>query len=321
MRVLEITVDLGPGVSPSLLETMVTAVRVAVDVGTEAMRRQVRRSVTEQMKFPTDQELADALEQLPGGDELSPQYRARRLLEVREELAEESDNIPPDMWWYYWSRQRGGLGRLQSRLAAAGFERAFAGSPFPWSGGTIGLDVIDPELYHALVAWQVATLSPSAATVRSLRYENPIAETITAVGTGAEALNKTAGAIETIATLSALRKIKNVEARVAEATADDDIESSRLTVAMQREQLRQMQLNSALMEQDLLAKEIANEQALRALTSERKRDALAEQFRRTGHLDEADVVARLEPADADALLELGLRDPKVRSMDEPDPDL
>lgn len=317
MRVLEITVDLGPGVSPSLLETMVTAVRVAVDVGTEATRRQVRRSVTEQMKFPTDDELASALEQLPGDDELSPQYRARRLLEVREELAEGSDDIPRELWWYYWSRQRGGL---QSRLAAAGFERAFTASPFLWSGGTIGLDVIDPNLYHALVAQQVATLSPSAATVRSLRYENPISETLTAVGTGAEALSKTAGAIDTIATLSARRKIKNVEARVAEATADDEIESRRLAVELQREQLRQARLNSAIREQELIAKQIENEQALHALTSVRKRDTLAEQLRQAGQLDEADVVAELEPADADAFLELGLRDPQVISRHEPDPD-
>lgn len=317
MRVLEISVDLGPGASPSLLETMVTAVRVAVDVGTEAMRRQVRRSVTEQMKFPTDDELISALEKLPGGDESSPLYRAHRLLDLREELAEGSDDIPRD-WWYYWSRQRG---RLQSRLITAGFERAFTGSPFPWSGGSIGLDVIDPDLYHALVAQQVANLSPSAATVRSLRYENPIAETVTAVGTGAEALSKAAGAIDTIATLGARRKIKNAEAQVAEATVDDEIESRRLTVELQREELRQSRLKSALLEQELRAKQIENEQALRALTSERKRDALAEQLRQAGRLDEADVVAELEPAAADALLELGLRDPHVSSSDEPDPNL
>jgi hypothetical protein len=84
--------------------------------------------------------------------------------------------------------------------------------------------------------------------------------------------------------------------------------------------LRQAQLASQLAEQELLAKRIENEQALRALNGPQKVNTLAERLRSAGQLDEADAVAALEPADGAALLELATRDPEVKQSYEPDPD-
>jgi hypothetical protein len=161
MDVLVITVDLGSGVSPALVETLVRGVRVVADVGREATLRRVRRAATEQMKFPTDDELASAVERLPRGSELSPWYRANNLRNARRILSEEIGDFRPEALGYWNARTR------RSRdLLAAGYERALTGSPLPWAAGTaIGLDVIDPDLYDALVADQIAQLAPTEITV------------------------------------------------------------------------------------------------------------------------------------------------------------
>jgi len=321
MNVLEITVDLGPGASPVLVETLVRGVRVVADVGRDATLRRIRRAATEQMKFPTDDELVRAAERLPDGSELGPRYRANNLRNARRILAEEFGDLPPARFIDDWYRRRRLLGRIPSSLLAAGYERALAGSPLPWpAGAAVGLDVIDPDLYQALVADQIAQLAPTEIAVREIRYRNPLDETMTAIGTGTEALTKGAGALETLATLGSRRKIKKAEAQVAEATADDRVEGSRLDLELKREQLRQAQLASQLAEQELLAKRIENEQALRALNGPQKVNMLAERLRSAGQLDEADAVAALEPADGAALLELATRDPEVKQSYEPDPD-
>jgi hypothetical protein len=257
MNVLEITVDLGPGASPVLVETLVRGVRVVADVGRDATLRRIRRAATEQMKFPTDDELVRAIERLPDGGELSPPYRANNLRNARRNLAENVGEPPPDLFFDYWYRRGRRSGSIPSSLLAAGYERALAGSPLPWpTGAAVGLDVIDPDLYQALVADQIAQLAPTEIAVREIRYRNPLAETMTAIGTGTEALTKGAGALETLATLGSRRKIKKAEAQVAEATADDRVEGSRLDLELKREQLRQAQLASQLAEQELLAKRI-----------------------------------------------------------------
>jgi hypothetical protein len=245
----------------------VRGVRVVADVGRDAALRRIRRAATEQMKFPTDDELARAAERLPGGSELSPRYRADNLRNARRDLAENFGDLPPD----YWYRRGRRSGSIPGSLLAAGYERALAGSPLPWTAGAaVGLDVIDPDLYQALVADQIARLAPTEITVQEIRYRNPLAETMTAIGTGTEALTKGAGALETLATLGSRRKIKKAEAQVAEETADDRVASSRLDLELKREQLRQAQLASQLAEQELLAKRIENEQALRALNGPQK---------------------------------------------------
>ncbi len=321
MNVLEITVDLGPGASPVLVETLVRGVRVVADVGRDATLRRIRRAATEQMKFPTDEELAQAVERLPDGGEPSLRYRADNLRNARRRLAEDVGELPPELFFDSWYRRGRRSGRIPGSLLAAGYERALAGSPFPWpAAAAVGLDVIDPDLYQALVADQIARLAPAEIAVREIRYRNPLAETMTAVGTATEALTRGAGALETLATLGARRKIKKAEAQVAEATADDRVENSRLDLELKREQLRQAQLASQLAEQELMAKRIENEQALRALNGPQKVHALAERLRSAGQLDEADAVAALEPADGAALLELATRDPQAEQSDEPDPD-
>jgi hypothetical protein len=280
------------------------------------------------MKFPTDDELARAVERLPDGSELSPRYRADNLRSARRDLADNVGGLMPPDLFAYWYRNRLRPGDLPSSLLAAGYERALAGSPVPWSAGAaVGLDVIDPDLYQALVADQIAQLAPTEIAVREIRYRNPLAETMTAIGTGTEALTKGAGALETLATLGSRRKIKKAEAQVAEATVDDRVEGSRLDLELKSEQVRQARLASQLAEQklllaeqELLAKRIENEQALRALNGPQKVNALAERLRSAGQLDEADAVAALEPADGAALLELATRDPEVKQNYEPDPD-
>lgn len=313
MRVLEITVDLGPGVSPSLVETLVRGVRVAADVGRDATLQRVRRVATEQMKYPTDQELSAASELLPEGGQTDLRDRAARLAEARQALAEVLG------WPLY--RGPGPSESIERRLVAMGYERALAGAPVPWAaGGAFGLDVIDPDLYQALVAAQIARLAPSEITVREISYRNPLVEALAAVGTGSEALSKAGGAIETLATLGPRRRIKRAEAEVAESTLDDRIEATRLDTDLKREAVRQARLANDIAEEELVARRIQNATAIRALAAAEKREALAARLRAAGKLDEADVIEALEPGDADALLDLATRGPNVIVSEEPDPE-
>jgi hypothetical protein len=319
MRVLDITVDLGRSTTPSQVEAMVRAVRVACGVGWDAELRRVRRAAMEQMKYPTDAELAAATQRLPHGDEGSPFYRAGELRRLRRRLAE----MPSELWWEYWTQaQRRSSKDKQSFLlnlfGDSGFERTLVGSLVPSPGGlAMGLEALDPELYSALVADQVSTLAPTQILVREVRYRNPFGETLTALGTGAEALNKTAGVVDTVATLGSRRKIKRAEAEVAEATVNDRIEASRLDVEFKREQLRQAQLANAMAEEELLAKQIANAQAL---GNSGVQQALIQLLSRSGQLDEADAVAAISLSDAAALTEFAVRPPKIVQTEEPDPD-
>jgi hypothetical protein len=320
MRVLDVSVDVGPGATPAQIEALVRAVRVATDVGRAAELRRVRRSSSERLKFPTDEELSNALERLPQGSESSPFYRAQRLLEVRAYLEQEARDMPPDLWWDYWYRRRRRTKGAFSELSGTGYERAFAGATGPWLGGiSAGLDVLDPELYLALIADEVARLAPAEVTVRELRYRNPFGEELAAVGAGAEALTKVAGVIETAATLGDRKKIKRAEAAVAEATVNDRIDTSHLDVELKQEQLRQAKLANEIAEQELLANRIQNAQALEALNAQRRQQALVEHFTAAGQLDEADAIAALQPSDASALGEFALRQPVLTQAVEPDP--
>lgn len=103
MRLLDITIDAGPDAAPAKIEAFVRGVRVAVDVAREAGLRRIRRDAAEQMRFPTDSELAAAIERLPAGDERSPRYRAERQLKARQWLRDEVFRGPPELWldWFY----------------------------------------------------------------------------------------------------------------------------------------------------------------------------------------------------------------------------
>lgn len=100
MRLLDISIDLGPGASPAALETLVRAVRVTTDVAHDAETARVRRAVTERLKFPTDRELTQSLEQLAGGED-GPRDRARRQLEARQYAQDERRNFPLEFWFDY----------------------------------------------------------------------------------------------------------------------------------------------------------------------------------------------------------------------------
>lgn len=132
------------------------------------------------MKFPTDDELREAIERFPQSGESGPRYRARRHLEARDRLAEEFEGLAREFW--YMSRRRRS-GETYSYVRGTGFERAFAGSSVPWSvGAALSLDVADPVLYQAVWGDQVARVTPGEITVREVRYSNPFGEVVAGVG-------------------------------------------------------------------------------------------------------------------------------------------
>ncbi len=110
MLTLDIARDLGGDATPPQLEALVRAVRVATEVDPNAELRRVRRNASEQMKFPTDDELRAAIERFPEGDETGP--RTGRSVTWRPEtgLAADAERLLPEIWWdHYWYRRGGGL--------------------------------------------------------------------------------------------------------------------------------------------------------------------------------------------------------------------
>lgn len=313
MLVLEVSVNVGAGATPLQLEALVRAVRVATDVGRDTELRRVRRTALDQLRFPTDGELRDAMERLPDGDETGPRYRARRQLDARDLFFEEGMRLLPEIWWELRHRQRRTYDRRLSALSDAGYDR-LAGVDGPWlAGSSVGLDVLDPILYQALVADRVARSAPGEIEVRRLTYSNPFGEELAAAGAAAEALSKAAGVIDTAATLGSRRKIKKVEAEVAEASAEDEIN-------VRRERARRARLENDLLEEELLARRIQNAQTLLALGAQRSQQALVAHATALGQLDQADAIAAADPTDAAALVEFALRPPQLESHHEPDPD-
>lgn len=329
MLVLDISVDLGPGASPAQLESVVRGIRVAVDVGREAELGRIRRTAAEQMKFPTDEELASITDR-SFQDNDGPAFRARRLLEVRASLAE----VTRTYWRDYPFVEVPPRHELLSDLRGTGYERlVYSGALWP-AVLSAGLDVIDPALYQALVADRVRELMPDEVVVRRLAYRNPVTAGITA-GEAAGALEKAAGVIDTSATLRSRMRIKRAEADVAGATVHDRIEESGLRVELLREQVReahlqndirsekrlQEQIKTELMLQDLEAKQIQNSRDREALNAQDKQRILYDRFTSEGQLDEADAVRALPPGDAAALVDLGLRQPELEWVDEADSDV
>lgn len=321
MRVLTISLDLGPSVSPERLETVVRAVRVATNVGTSAERNRVRREAEGLMKWPTDSDLSAAVERLPEGSEDSPWYQARRLLEARRRLREEAPRFPPDFWFEYWYDSRKGRSRTAKWIEGTGYERALAsGLPAPlMSGAAFNLDDLNPGLYRALVADHISrNSSDEPIVVRELTYRNPFGEELAAADAAAGALQKTAGVIETSATLGSRRRLKKVEADVAEATLDDQVERSSIEVGSRREDLRRQRIENEIAEQELLAKRIANAREMEALGLDRRRNALIDHFFDSGQLDEAEAIAALDDGDANALLAFATNPPELEQHYEPE---
>lgn len=311
MDIVNVAAELGAGASPREVEMMVRAVRVATDLGRDAQLRSARRTALEQMKFPTDAELEAAVERLPGrGEGLSG--RAQEHLDVRRHMDEVLPNRPYGRWRreYRYLRETASPG-LASRLSSLGYERAYSSTGLSPLDSILGLDVIDPEFYRALVASEVERLAPSEIFVRALQYRNPFGEELAAVGTGAEALTKAAGAIETVATLPDRRAIKKVDRRVAEATEQDRIDQ-------ERERTRRAQLENDLLELDVLSKRVQFIQAM-GLPPEQQKQLIIQLFIGAGYLELAEAAEAIEPSDAAALIALGSRQPALERRHEPDP--
>ncbi len=323
MRILTISLDLGPLSSPERLEAAVRAVRVAASVGSSAERNRVRREAEGLMKWPTDSDLSSALERLSQGSEEGAHYQARRLLEARRRLREDAPRFPPEYWFEYWYESQKGRGRMAKWIEGTGYERALAsGLPTPlMSAGAFNLDDLNPGLYWALVADYISQhFSDEPITVRELTYRNPFGEELAAVDAAAGALEKTAGVIETSATLGSRRRLKKVEADLAEATFDDRVERSSIDVESRREDLRRQQIENEIAEQELLAKRIANAREMEALGLDRRRNALIDHFFDSGQLDEAEAIAALDGGDANALLMFAANQPQLEQRYEPDDD-
>lgn len=318
MDLLRVGLDLGPAASPATLESVVRAVRVATEVGTAATLASLRRTATQRMRFPTDSELLSAMERLPGGldreDDRGLSHRARDFLNLRRNVRERISDYPPDFFWHrgFESRRLG--------LAGSSFDRVAEASLTPWWGMESGLDVLDPELYAALVGDAVAQRAPTPITVRELSYRNPFGEELAAIGTGVEALSKAAGVIETAATLGSRRKIAHAAARVAEETADDRIAMSHVDLQLREEELRRARLENDKAEQELIALRIQNAKDLSGLPDAATQQALVVQFTAMGQLDEADAIAALTPAEAAVLAEFSTHPPELERSSEPDPE-
>lgn len=260
MRVLDISVDLGRDASPAQLETLVRAVRVATDVAYDSEFRRVRRVATDRMKYPTDDELSSVADRLGKRQ----QDRAYRHLQLRKQLGFEQErlgprDVPPPGYWYD-RLEESKAGHLLNELGYARYLRGRLTAPWAWGfGGLVGLDVVDPELYEALVAAELTLAAPGTVSVRSVRYQNPFGEEIVAVGAAAEqTLKATPGVIETVATVGSKRKIKKVQAQVAEATVEEQIEDVQLDIEIKREQLRAARIANDIADEEYLKKKIEN---------------------------------------------------------------
>lgn len=313
MLVLDILTDVGSGATPAQLEEIVRGVRVATDVAYDAEARRVRRAVSEQMKYPTDTELRSALDRLPEGSEQSPRYRAGRQLAARDFLQREGRS-PPEIWFEYLNL-RPGDAKLSSSFRAwsdAGYDRLI-GIGFPFLGAA-GLDVLDPVLYDALVADELARLTPEPVGVRSLRYENPFWATLFGKGSAEKTVSTAVEVIEVARDFGPKRKMAKADAAVAEATVENRIAESDLDLELKREKLTEARLRNERLV-------LENARFAQALSADQQRRSLIEQAERRGQLDIADAIRALDPGDAQALGELGRRPLEIeqrKEQDDPD---
>ncbi len=280
------------------------------------------------MKFPTDAELREAIARSENS-ETGSSDRARRHLQARDRFREAVEGLPLESAWDYW---RSESSRKKGYLSGTGYERALAGAPGPLAvGASLGLDVLDPILYQALVADQVARLAPGEIIVREVRYSNPFEEVVAGVGAAEQAVKTTASVIDALATVGSRGKLKKLEVEIAEAALDeldDQIEERRLAghragavarhVDLKQEKLRKAQLESDILKEDLLTKRIRNAQAREALNPKRQQQALVELFIAIGELDLADAIAAADPSDVAALGEFEVRPVQLEENHESD---
>jgi hypothetical protein len=312
VELLDVRTDVGPGASPAHLEALLRGLRVATDVAYGAEVERIRRAATARMKFPTDQELRRALDRFRDGDENGPRARARSQLDARRFARKEGGRLPPGLWLEYWYGQdRPGDKQSPafSHLARAGYDRV-AGTPFPL-GTAIGLDVLDPVLYEALVADDLAQALPERVGVRSLSYENPFWASIFGKGKAEKTVSTTVEVIEVARDFGSKRKIAQADAAVAEATVPHRVAESGLDVELRRQEVIEAQLRN-----ERLALE--NARLRQSLGAEEQRRLLIDHAIHRGDIAIADAIRALEPGDVEALAHIGQRQLEIEQRSAPD---
>jgi hypothetical protein len=255
--------------------------------------------VNEQMKNPTDAELQSAVERFGPGDERSPYHHAKLQLEVRAQFRNDAREMPPDYWFDYSYHLRRRLSAKFGLAQNAEFERLLSSAPFPMSWGG-GLEVLDPVLYNALVADALARGAPGGVIVSELRYSNPFFERLIGKGTSEKTVTTAAEVLKTVVTIGSTRKIAKAEATVAEGTVEHRIKDKKLDLELKH-------LEIELKKEKLIAERIANVSAFGEFDAKRRQRAIADAAIERGQPDIADAVRELDPSDAAALGELGLR--------------
>ena len=309
MLTLRITIDRGSDARPAQLETLVKAVRVATDVAETAEFIRARREATALMRHPSDRELHVAFERLAAADEQIHMSRVRQLLDTRSRLRE-ALRRSPTFWYDLWEDVHHGKGQIPDWLRDTGYDRLLPEWPFarwamplPWSSPElVGLDIIDPATYDALVGDHLRHHAPPREiTVREVAYRNPFITELAAADRIAESLKKAAGVIETVATIGSQRRLKRVEADIAEKTSDERVEGARLDNELKREQARRLQIENELLYEDL-----------------RWQRALHDHLLSQGRLDLAEALSEIDPADATALREFATWPLELDLRSDPD---
>jgi hypothetical protein len=314
---LDISTNLGPEASPAHIETLVKGLRVVSDVAYDAESARVRRAATERMKFPTDAELANALERLPSNDDTDPgpQERARRQLAARRLAYDEiGPPAPYEFWPEYWYRRRKSTGSSPERfdlLSEAGYDRLTA-TPYPPGGGAIGLDVIDPVLYDALVADDLIRNLPERVGIRELHYQNPFWASLLGKGRAEKTISTTAEVIEVIRDYGPTRKIAKAEAAVAEASVGPRLAEQHIDVEIKQERLAQARLQTERLW-------LENQRLRQSLGADEHRRILIERAVQGGQLDYADAIRALSTNDVQALGQLSQRTLELNQRSEEDP--
>ncbi|WP_261876716.1 hypothetical protein [Mycobacterium marinum] len=297
MQHLQVTVELEPDAPLAQLEAVVKGLRVATDVAYQAETNRVRRLATEQMKFPTDDELLAALERWhsEGGEdhERSPIYRAVRQVDARK-LMRGRLKIPRDVIY---------------GLSQTGYDRVFSAS-LPVVG-QIGLHVLDPILYDALVADQVARLMPGRVDIRGLHYGSPLWAWLIGKTTAEKTASTTVKVFEVARDYGPRRREAKADAVVAEATVGHRIADSALDIDIKAEKLREARLKNERLE-------LENASRRMSLGAQQRRQWLIDEAIRLGRLDIADAIDALGDGDVQALGGLGNQPLQIEERHEPD---
>lgn len=201
MQNLDLRANMGPGASIGDIETMVRGLRVALDIGYAAAANRVRWDAEDQMKYPTDDELSAFVDQAASSSRLVGE-RAAAQLSARGVLR----NFDGVVRYEAPFRRRYPYGAFsyaevlsllsdvdRSLLDTAGYLRYLRA---PLANGIPGLDVVDPELYDALVGSEVERRAPGQVRVAGIGYENPFWAKLVALLTGKPVLDSAVRAVE-----------------------------------------------------------------------------------------------------------------------------